>query len=158
MRHNCTHCLFKTVNLKKMDTNESIDILNNLIVLNNDRIDGYKAAFSETYKEELRDLFTTLQQTSLHCKGELEGEVKRMSGLPEEGTMILGKLHRGWMDIKAAITGSDSDAILDSCEYGERTIIKAYQDALEEDMDEVNSAQRVMLNHQLDLLKRITSK
>lgn len=136
-----------------MDTDKLIDILNNLIVINNDRIDGYEAAYSETYKEELRDLFTTFQQTSKQCKAELEKEVKRLGGTPEEGTMILGKFHRGWMDIKAAITGSDSNTILDSCEFGEQTIIKAYQDALEEDMEEVIFEQKAMLNNQLTLLK-----
>lgn len=136
-----------------MDTNESIDILNNLIVVNNDRIDGYDAAYSETYKEELRDLFTTFQQTSRQCKAELEEEVKRLGGTPEEGTMILGKFHRGWMDIKAAITGSDSNTILDSCEFGEQAIIKAYEDALEEDMEEVTYEQKAMLNNHLTLLK-----
>jgi uncharacterized protein (TIGR02284 family) len=136
-----------------MDIDESIDVLNNLIVLNNDRIDGYKAAYSETYKEELRDLFTTFQQTSQKCKQELESEVKRLNGIPEEGTMILGKLHRGWMDIKAAIMGSDSEAILDSCEYGDQTIIRAYQDALEEENKAITFEQRTMLNHQLALLK-----
>ncbi len=136
-----------------MNTNESIDILNNLIILNNDRIDGYKAAYSETYKEELRDLFTKFEQTSLECKSDLESEIKRLGGTPKEGTMILGKLHRGWMDIKAAITGSDSEAILGSCEYGEQTIIKAYEDALEEDIEDVTHEQKVMLNHQLTLLR-----
>jgi uncharacterized protein (TIGR02284 family) len=136
-----------------MDIDESIDVLNNLIVLNNDRIDGYKAAYSETYKEELRDLFTTFQQTSQKCKQELESEVKRLNGIPEEGTMILGKLHRGWMDIKAAIMGSDSEAILDSCEYGDQTIIRAYQDALEEENKTITFEQRTKLNHQLVLLK-----
>ena len=136
-----------------MDTDESIDILNNLIVLNNDRIDGYEAAYSETYKEELRNLFIKLKQTSYECKSELESEVKRLGGTPDEGTMILGKLHRGWMDIKAAITGSDSETILSSCEYGEQTIIKAYEDALEQDTEEVTFEQKAMLNHQLSLLR-----
>lgn len=136
-----------------MDNNESIDILNNLIVLNNDRIDGYKAAYTETYKEELRSMFTDFQETSSQCKIELEAEVKRLGGTPEEGTMILGKLHRGWMDIKAAITGSDSESILSSCKYGEQTIIKAYEDALGEEVEEVDYEQKAMLNRQLNLLR-----
>ena len=137
-----------------MDTDESIDILNNLIVLHIDRIDGYKAAYTETYKEELRSMFTELQETSSQCKTELEAEVKRLGGTPEEGTMILGKLHRGWMDIKAAITGSDSDSILNSCKYGEQTIIKAYEDALDEEMEEVDHEQKAMISRQLNLLER----
>ena len=136
-----------------MDNNESIDILNNLIVLNNDRIDGYKAAYTETYKEELRSMFTDFQETSSQCKIELEAEVKRLGGTPEEGTMILGKLHRGWMDIKAAITGSDSESILSSCKYGEQTIIKAYEDTLGEEVEEVDYEQKAMLNRQLNLLR-----
>ncbi|MEY4541756.1 MAG: hypothetical protein RLZZ306_3513 [Bacteroidota bacterium] len=136
-----------------MNTEESIDVLNNLIVINNDRIDGYKAATTETYKEELRDLFAMLQKTSEQCKNELESEVKRLGGTPEDGTMILGKLHRGWMDIKAAITGSDSNSILDSCEFGEQTIIKAYEDALDADSDEINNEQKSMLNNHLQLMK-----
>ena len=94
-----------------------------------------------------------MQQTSHECKSELESEVKRLGGTPEEGTMILGKLHRGWMDIKAAITGSDSDAILNSCEYGEQAIIKAYEDALEENADDITYEQKAMLSQQLLMLK-----
>ena len=136
-----------------MDINESINIFNSLIIINNDRIDGYKSAYSETYKEELRDLFMEFQQTSLQCKAELENEVKRLGGTPEEGTMILGKFHRGWMDIKAAITGSDSNTILDSCEFGEQTIIKAYEDALEQDKEEFSYEQKAMLNYHITLLR-----
>ena len=94
-----------------------------------------------------------MQQTSHECKSELESEVKRLGGTPEEGTMILGKLHRGWMDIKAAITGSDSESILSSCKYGEQTIIKAYEDALGEEVEEVDYEQKAMLNRQLNLLR-----
>lgn len=136
-----------------MDVNNSIDIFNSLIIINNDRIDGYEAAYSETYKEELRDLFMELQQTSQKCKTDLENEVKLLGGNPEKGTMLLGKFHRGWMDIKAAITGSDSNSILDSCEFGEQTIIKAYEDALEQDAEEVSYEQKAILNNHLSLLR-----
>lgn len=57
------------------------------------------------------------------------------------------------MDLKAAVTGSDRKAILESCEYGEKVAIDAYQNVLEEDMEEVTYEQRAMLNSHLSLLK-----
>ncbi len=136
-----------------MDNDEIIDVLNNLVVLNNDRIDGYKAAQTETYKEDLRNLFMSLQATSQQFKTELEQVVKQLGGTPDEGTMILGKLHRGWMDVKAAVTGSDSSTILDSCEFGEKTISEAYEDALDEYTEEFTNEQKSILNRHLNLLK-----
>lgn len=136
-----------------MDTEESIDVLNNLIVINNDRIEGYKTASTETYEEELRSLFSRLEQTSQNCKMELEAEVNRLGGTPEEGTKTSGKFYRIWMDLKAAVTGSDRKAILESCEYGEKVAIDAYQDVLEDDMEEVTFEQRAMLTTHLNLLK-----
>lgn len=136
-----------------MDFDESIDVLNNLIVINNDRIEGYKTASTETYEEELRSLFSRLEQTSQNCKMELQAEVNRLGGTPEEGTKTSGKFYRIWMDLKAAVTGSDRKAILESCEYGEKVAIDAYQNVLEEDMEEVTYEQRAMLNSHLSLLK-----
>ena len=136
-----------------MDFDESIDVLNNLIVINNDRIEGYKTASTETYEEELRSLFSRLEQTSQNCKMELQAEVNRLGGTPEEGTKTSGKFYRIWMDLKAAVTGSDRKAILESCEYGEKVAIDAYQNVLEEDMEEVTYEQRAMLNSHLNLLK-----
>jgi uncharacterized protein (TIGR02284 family) len=84
---------------------------------------------------------------------ELEAEVNRLGGTPEEGTKTSGKFYRIWMDLKAAITGSDRKAILESCEYGEKVAIDAYQDVLEDDMEEVTYEQRAMLNAHLNLIK-----
>jgi uncharacterized protein (TIGR02284 family) len=136
-----------------MNTDESIEVLNNLIVINNDRIEGYKTAYSETYEEELRSLFSMLEQTSMKCKTDLEAEVKRLGGTPEEGTKTSGKFYRVWMDIKAAVTGSDHKTILNSCEYGEKIAINAYEDALDEDIDDITFEQRAMLNSHLTMIK-----
>jgi len=42
-----------------------------------------------------------------------------------------GALHRGWMDLKAAITRGDERAILADCKRGETAALSAYQEALE---------------------------
>lgn len=37
------------------------------------------------------------------------------------------------MDFKAAVTGKDRKAILNSCEYGEDVALQSYKDALDEE-------------------------
>lgn len=61
-------------------------------------------------------------------------EMARPAGeeLDEEGSAA-GALHRGWMDLKAALTGDDPHAILAAAERGEDHAVAEYEDALEDD-------------------------
>src|SRR5690349_19819739 len=102
-----------------MDNEKSIDVLNMLIQINNDRIEGYQTASKETEERDLQSLFSDLIETSETCRAELTEEVERLGGTPAEGTKTSGKFFRAWMDVKAAITGKDRKAILSSCEFGE---------------------------------------
>jgi uncharacterized protein (TIGR02284 family) len=116
---------------KSQVTNQkAIDTLNNLLEINNDRIEGYQRASRETNESDLKDLFVQLRETSYTCKQELIAEVKRLGGIPKEGTRTTGKLYRAWMDIKSALTKKDRKAILSSCETGEDVAVRNYEDAL----------------------------
>lgn len=119
-----------------MNSNEkSVEVLNDLVRINNDRIEGYQRAAQETRNEDsdLRDVFRQMAQESQQLKQELVSEVARHGGEPSEGTMASGKIYRAWMDVKAAITGGDRKSILSSCEFGEDAAKKAYNDASRSD-------------------------
>jgi len=47
---------------------------------------------------------------------------------------VSASLHRGWIDIKSAITGKDDHAILAEAERGEDVAVAAYQKALKESL------------------------
>lgn len=119
-----------------METNhkEVIESLNNLIQINNDRIQGYLTASKETEETDLKSLFFELMQTSQECRRELNGEVMRLGGTPITGTTVSGKFFRLWMDVKAALTRKDRKAILNSCEFGEDFAVKVYELELEGDI------------------------
>jgi uncharacterized protein (TIGR02284 family) len=106
---------------------EIIDCLNNLIQINNDRIQGYLTASQETDEGDLKSVFSEMMKTSQDCRRELVQEVSKLGGTPIEGTTVSGKLYRVWMDIKAALTSKDRKAILNSCEFGEDAAVKTYQ-------------------------------
>lgn len=116
-----------------MENSKRISILNNLIEINNDRVEGYETASTETKEADLLGLFATLKATSLTNLAELRSEVQRLGGEPEEGTRITGKFFRVWMDVRAALAGNDRAAILDSCEFGEDKALEAYEDAMGQD-------------------------
>ena len=130
-----------------MNTEKSIDILNSLIQINNDRIEGYETASKEADETDLKTLFSHFTETSLKCNAELIAEVKRLGGKPTEGTTTAGKFFRVWMDLKSAVTGSDRKAIINSCEYGEEAALETYSDAVSHSED-LSSEQLMMIKEQ----------
>jgi uncharacterized protein (TIGR02284 family) len=136
-----------------MENEKSIEALNTLIEINNDRIEGYETASKETEDGDLQSFFGELAQTSHKCQQELSHEVIKLGGTPTENTKTTGKFFRVWMDVKAALTGHNSKAILDSCEYGEDKAKDTYEDALEYDSEHLTTEQQAMLQAQHALLK-----
>lgn len=136
-----------------MENEKTISLLNNLIEINNDRIEGYKTAIEETDEADLISIFTQFKQSSEKCKSELTSEVMRLGGEPREGTRVTGKFFRVWMDVKAALTGKDRKTILSSCEYGEEVAQNNYEDTLNDSPTDLSFEQQNMLKSQLELLR-----
>lgn len=116
-----------------MEREKTIGVLNSLVEINNDRIEGYETASKETDEQDLKVLFGRLAQTSQKCNRELSSEIRELGGTPTDGTKISGKFFRAWMDVKAALTGKDRKAILNSCEYGEDAAVDTYKKVLKDD-------------------------
>lgn len=131
-----------------MNKEKSIYVLNTLIEINNDRIEGYESASKETEETDLKTMFSRFTQTSEKCKTELVKEVQRLGGKPIVGSKITGKFFRVWMDAKAALTGKNRKEILNSCEYGEDVAIATYKKALRENMEDITAEEHIMLSAQ----------
>jgi len=136
-----------------MERDKTIEAFNTLIVINNDRIEGYKTAAGEAQETDLKKLFADLSQTSIECRKELIAEVHKLGGTPEEGTHTSGKFFRAWMDVKAALTGNDRKTILESCEYGEDVALETYKKVLVDENIDGNLPEKAMLNKQYAQLK-----
>lgn len=110
----------------------AIETLNDLIEINNDRIIGFENATKELKEEDrdLKSLFTSLIGDSHNFKMELATEVSALGGDIAEGGSTSGKLHRTWLDVKAAFSGHSKRSILEECEFGEDAIKDAYKNAI----------------------------
>jgi uncharacterized protein (TIGR02284 family) len=117
-----------------MDNDNVISTLNNLIETCKDGENGFRTAADGIKSGELKTLFLTYAQQRAQFAGELQNEVLRAGGEPEKSGSVAATLHRGWIDIKSAVTGEDEGAIISECERGEDSAVKNYQEALNEDL------------------------
>jgi uncharacterized protein (TIGR02284 family) len=109
---------------------DTIGLLNDLVRINNDRIEGYERAIDDTTDTQLKNMFHNMAQESRKYRNELVTEVTKMGGSPVEGTTASGKVFRVWMDFKAALAGKDRKAIVSSCESGEDVVLETYDTVL----------------------------
>jgi uncharacterized protein (TIGR02284 family) len=110
---------------------EAISVVNELIETCRDGEQGFKAAAERADSAEIKQLFGTLANQRATFKHELEVEVQKFGGKPADMGHAAGAAHRGWIAIKAALSGDDDQAVLDEAERGEDYAKKAYTDALE---------------------------
>jgi len=106
--------------------------IKNLIVINNDRFEGYKKAADETTDKDLQPLFMRYSNQSKGFADALKIYVNPSELPAEEETKLSGKIYRVWMDAKAALTANDRKAILASCEFGEDQAKGAYEKEMQE--------------------------
>lgn len=122
------------IHTDKQDNADVIGILNDLIQTCKDGDKGFRTAAEGVPNSELATLFTNYADQRASFAAELQAEVRRFGGDPETSGTALGALHRGWIDIKAAVEGKDEGAIISEAERGEDHAVKKYREALEKNL------------------------
>jgi uncharacterized protein (TIGR02284 family) len=117
-----------------VDNDDTISTLNDLIETCKDGQDGFRSAAGGVRDGELKTLFHAYSQQRAQFAAELQGEVRRLGGDPEKTGSTAAALHRGWIDIKSAVTGEDEGAIISECERGEDSAVRNYEDALRREL------------------------
>ena len=120
-----------------MEKETITQLLNDLIMINNDRILGYDKAITNTkgLDTDLKAVYQQMSNQSKNMVAELSIEVEKKGGIIETDTTLSGKVYRIWMDVKATFSGHDRASSLDACEFGEAAIESAYQTVLHVDVE-----------------------
>lgn len=113
---------------------DAISTLNGLITTCKDGVEGFNDAAEGVERSDLKSMFQEYAAERQQFASELQSLVQTLGGDPEDSSSFAGTLHRGWINIKSAITGGDEAAILNECERGEDSAKKAYKDALEQNL------------------------
>lgn len=115
-------------------TEEVVSTLNDLIQTCRDAEEGFSTAAEGVKDEDLRELLLEYSRQRAGFAGDLQAEVRRLGGEPETGGSVAGAIHRGWLGIRAAITGADEDTVISECERGDDASLANYRAALNADM------------------------
>jgi len=136
-----------------MTTNyeDQVKLVDGLVILNNDRIEGYDLAIAETTDLELKKTFEQFARQSRNNVIVLSSEIGKFGSIASTHTTTSGKFFRAWMEIKTALTAKNEKAVLESCEYGEDVILEAYKDALESDTTLASDLHALLVKQKTEL-------
>lgn len=115
-----------------MATNDkAVSVLNELIETCLDGENGFRTSAEELKDANVTRVFTSYAQQRAEFATQLKQEVRRLGGDPDDSGHATAAAHRGWINLKAAITGHDTHAIVAEAERGEDVAKKAYTKAIE---------------------------
>lgn len=108
------------------------NVLNDLIETLKDGQEGFKQAAEGVSDAKLKSLFRDYSDQRSRFVTALQSEARRHGETePETKSSVTGALHRGWINLKSAITRGDEHAILAECERGEDLAVEEYKKALD---------------------------
>src|SRR5947199_10823422 len=111
------------------------EVIDNLIETLKDGQEGFKQAAEGVSDPKLKSLFRDYSDKRSRFLIALQTEVRKFGeDKPEDDSSATGALHCGWINLKAAVTGGDEDAILDECERGEDSAVEEFHKAAEDDL------------------------
>jgi uncharacterized protein (TIGR02284 family) len=113
-------------------SNNDVTTLNSLIKTTIDSINGYQESAEAVENDRFRSMFMELAQDRQQAMPQLQAEVSRLGGNPEDDGSAAAAAHRAWVDLKSAVTGRDDKAIINEVERGEDHIKHKFEEALED--------------------------
>lgn len=118
-----------------MERKQTVDLLNDLIVVCHDGHKGYQEASRGVESLEMRLLFGKFALQRRQFAEELLPLVVRLGGKAKSGGSFGAAVHRDLLDLKKAATDKDPAVILEECERGEKAAIRHYEAALEAELE-----------------------
>ena len=117
------------------DRKDGLGTLETLTTTLIDSINGYRDAAENADGTRFQEIFRRNADDRSRVVEELRGEIRRLGGnAPDDGS-FLGATHQRFLDLKAAITGRDDQAIINEVERGEDYLKEKFEAALKVDMD-----------------------
>jgi uncharacterized protein (TIGR02284 family) len=107
------------------------EVVDSLIETLKDGQQGFKEAAENVKDPQLKSLFHDFAQQRARLLVELRSKAQSPDERESDVSgSAAGALHRGWINLKSALTKGDDHAILAECERGEDSAVQEYQKAL----------------------------
>jgi uncharacterized protein (TIGR02284 family) len=112
-----------------------INVLTGLTEICRDGRHSFETAAEQAEAGGVRPLFQSYAVERQQYVRELQAQISALGGNPEKSGSVAGSLHRGWINLKAAMTANDLASVLSESERGEDAAVSAYEDALQVELD-----------------------
>ena len=116
-----------------MDKSHDITVTNTLIATTLDSMKGYREAADDSTVATHEQFFREMSDERSRVASDLQAHVRALGGEAETESSTAGGAHRTWLDIKAAVTGKDEQAVINEVERGEDYIRDKFQAAIDDD-------------------------
>lgn len=116
-----------------MDKSHDIDVTNTLIATTLDSMKGYREAAEDSEVSNHVAFFRAMAEDRSKVASDLQEHVRSLGGDARTESSTAGAVHRTWLDIKAAITGNDEEAVIREVERGEDYIKEKFEAAIGDD-------------------------
>lgn len=114
-----------------MDRQHDITVTNSLIQTTFDSMKGYREASEDTDGQRAA-FFCDMADERSKVASQLQAHVAKLGGDPEDDSSVTASAHRGFMNLKQAVMGSDEKAVVQEVERGEDYIKEKYETALQD--------------------------
>lgn len=114
------------------DKGNDISVLNGLIATTLDSVDGYRRAAEEASSSRFTSDFLSRATEREQVVRQLQNEVRRLGGNPEDDGTVLAAAHRAFLTIRDRATGSDDAAVIAEVDHGESYLRGKWEAALKE--------------------------
>jgi uncharacterized protein (TIGR02284 family) len=116
--------------MDKLENQKLIVALNNLIETCKDAEKGFREASESIENAFYQVLLSEFSRQRGQFAKRLQARVRTLGGSPERKGSLAGTLHRGWMNLKAAVAKKDNRAVIIECKRGEEAGLKNFRAAL----------------------------
>ena len=125
------------------DKTDDLTTLKTLTSTLNDSVKGYREAAEHVESDQFRQMFNDFAAQRERVSSDLQAEVRRHGGEPDQDGSTMGSIHQTWLDLKAAVTGRDDKAIVNEVERGEDYLKEKFEAALK--MDDLKPESRSVI-------------
>lgn len=115
-----------------MTNQEIAKALNSLIETLKDGEEGFRLAAADSTSPEIKSVCQELSAQRATFAGQLQTHVRNLGKEYETEPTVAGSLHRGWINLKSALTGGSDHAIMAECERGEDHAVEVFRSTLAE--------------------------
>ncbi len=144
--------------MKTTEKDRMIDIMNELVQLNNERVECYQDALKETKNEGLQKVFNNIIGESQKFSEDLSKEITNLGGSIENVPKIK-QIVKDWTSRKSHVRSADE--VMTSCQEREDAILESYQEIirsnnLSEDIKSLILSQKERLELSNDKVKKVS--